>query len=379
MNQPLQKAIGFDQWRHFNDRAPEDRKLGPARAVEISGRCARCWGPVAGRKEENDRWIRIECQLCGLAVNGKEAEREEENMQRESVENLPRARVGLASKYRPEAKFVLKLMPDMDRDKAAFDQRVADQLAAKKKKRWLDRRDLTEWNAGFLYAQAQAFLSGLENLPREMDAIALSDFEFREPRIVDAETSPNEATVRISGRVPIRHRQPSSRALMARMGSAMIGGMTAAFACEVGMKAILMTRLDRAEKTHDLMDLYNALPDDSRNRLEADFAEIAGVMDKNRHLFDKWRYFEKSVAKDAIPALVNTDRVRELGKAARVIVDECVVAGLQYEIHVDPSYQFDTDRGQVSHSQSIDLSVTGHEAAIPWDQVLAVGQDSQDG
>ena len=99
-------------------------------------------------------------------------------MQRESVENLPRARVGLASKYRPEAKFVLKLMPDMDRDKAAFDQRVEDQLAAKKKKRWLDRRDFPKWNAGYLYAQAQAFLSGLENLPREMDAIALSDFEF---------------------------------------------------------------------------------------------------------------------------------------------------------------------------------------------------------
>ena len=376
MDQPPQQTIGFDQWKHFEDRA-EDRKPGPARAVEISGRCARCWGPAAGRKDGDDRWIRIECLLCGLSVDGQEAEREEENMQRESVENLPRARVGLASKYRPEAKFVLKLMPDMDRDQTAVDQRMKDRRTEKKPRGLLDRADFPPGTAGYLYVQARAFLSALENLPREMDAISLADLDFGEPQIVDVGTSLSGGEVQVSGRVPIWHRKPSQRELIARMGTTMVAGMTAAFACEVGMKAVLMTRLEKAQKTHDLLDLYRALPDDSRNRLEGDFAEIAGVMDKNRHSFGKWRYFEESVAEDAMLALVNTDRVRELGKAARVIVDECVVAGLQYEIHVDQSYQFDTDGGHRNHSSSIHLRVAGHEAAIPWDQVLAVGQDSQ--
>ena len=58
--------------------------------------------------------------------------------------------------------------------------------------------------------------------------------------------------------------------------------MTAAFACEVGMRAILMTRLDEAERKHDLRTLYDALPADSRERLEADFAGIVGVLGDNR-------------------------------------------------------------------------------------------------
>ena len=44
------------------------------------------------------------------------------------------------------------------------------------------------------------------------------------------------------------------------------------------MKAILITRRDEAQKTHDLRKLYEGLPEDSRKRLEADFGEIAGVM-----------------------------------------------------------------------------------------------------
>ena len=58
--------------------------------------------------------------------------------------------------------------------------------------------------------------------------------------------------------------------MMARMGTAVVAGMVAAFACEVGMKAILITRRDEAEKTHDLGKLNEALPEDvSRKRLEA--------------------------------------------------------------------------------------------------------------
>ena len=84
------------------------------------------------------------------------------------------------------------------------------------------------------------------------------------------------------------------------------------------MKAILMTRLDAAEKTHDLLKLYDALPADSRERLEADYSEIARVLGDHRHTLDRWRYFEASAGEDAMLALLKTERVSELGKAARV-------------------------------------------------------------
>lgn len=153
----------------------------------------------------------------------------------------------------------------------------------------------------------------------------------------------------------------------------------ASFACEVGMKAILMTRQDKAERTHDLLKLYQALPDDSRKRLEADFAGIAKVLEDNRHAFGKWRYFEESVSGDAIAVLVNTDRVWGLGKAARVIVDECVVAGLQYEakVHVEAEFDVTADRGGINNSGQIAVSVTGEESAIPWERVLAARRGRQ--
>ncbi len=72
---------------------------------------------------------------------------------------------------------------------------------------------------------------------------------------------------------------------MTRMGTALIAGMSAAFACEVGMKAILVTRLDEMEKTHDLWKLYGSLPDDSRARFEGDFPGIVAVLKENRHTF----------------------------------------------------------------------------------------------
>ena len=42
----------FDERRLFEDRPSDDRETGPARAVDISGRCVGCWGPVSGTKDE---------------------------------------------------------------------------------------------------------------------------------------------------------------------------------------------------------------------------------------------------------------------------------------------------------------------------------------
>ena len=365
----------FDQWRHFDDRASDDRTPGPARAVEISGRCVDCWGPVTGRKDGDARWIRIECQLCGRSVDGEDADREAESMRGEVEANLPHGRVGHGSKYREGASFVLKILPDMDRDTQKVDHRIAASTAAGRKRGWLTRREIPPGTAGYLYAQARAFLSGVESQSHGMSAIALSDFEFGEPRVVGVEASPADASIQVSAKIPASHRKPSDRELMTRMGTAMVAGMAAAFACEVGMKAILMTRLDEAEKTHDLLKLYEALPSDSRDRLEADSPEIGAALEHDRDTFGRWRYFEESVAEDAIAALVNTERVRRLGKAARVIVDECVVVGLTFEVDVDTTFDAVVDRGGKSLSERIRLTVHGGEAAIPWREVLVSERD----
>ena len=369
------KEADFNEWRRFDDRPSDDRAAGPARSVEIKGRCRECWGPVVGAKDRNDRWTRIQCRICGRSICGDVAEHEADSMRAEAARNVPLARLGQGSKYRVGANFVLKILPDMDRDKAQFDQRVAARRLEKPKRGWLGRRHFSPGTAGYLYAQARFFLSGLENLPREMSAIALSDFDFGEPRIVDVDASTADGAVRVAATVPATHRTPSGPRLMARMGTAMVAGMAASFACEVGMKAILMTRLDEASKTHDLHELYRALPADSRGRLEADFPKIESVLERHRHVFDRWRYFEESVGEEAILALVNTERIQELAKAARVIVDECVVVGLTFDVHVASEFVLTADEGDESWLEDVGLSVTGGEAAIPWDQVLLARLD----
>lgn len=369
----MRDAVDFDETRRFDDRPPDGLAVGLARAADITGRCANCWGPVVGKKE-GYRWIQIRCRLCGRFLDGDDAALEAESMQQEAESNMLCARGGEGLNYREDACFVLKILPDMDRDKAWFDQRVAASQAEKPKCGWLGRREFPPGTAGNLYAQARLFLSGLENLPHEMSTISLSDFDFGKPQIVGVDASAADALPRVDGVIPARYLKPSVPELRARMGTCMVAGMVASFACELGMKAILMTRLDKAKKIHDLLKLYNALPEDSRKRLKSDFPGIAGVLEDHRHAFDKWRYFEKQGSEEAILALVHTERVWELGKAARVIVDECVVAGLTYETDNDTTIHVTSDQGVEKYSTHIHLSLDAGEAAIPWDRVLAVGK-----
>ncbi len=367
----------FDERRRFDDRPADDRQPGPARVVDVSGRCADCWGPIVGTKEQAGGWHRIECLVCGRAVDGEDAAREADAMRREADDNMVVARVGRPAEYRSDARFVLKVLPDMDRDKAKVARRIEASLEEGRKRRRLTRHDIPPGTAGYLYAQARAFLAGVENLSEEKSAIALSDFEYGEPQVVGIDGSPGDGTLHVTGSVPVVHRKPSGRELMERMGTALVAGMAGAFACEVGMKAILVTRLDGAAKTHDLLALYRELPDDSRRRLEGDFAEIAEVLDHSRETFGRWRYFEQGIGEDAIRALVDTDRVWGLGKAARVIADECVVAGLNYDIDIDTTFEFEWQPSDMRTSQRIHLSLEGGESSVPWDEVLRGGTDDE--
>lgn len=365
----------FDERRQFDDDPADDRGPRPARAVDICGRCADCWGPVSGTKDAEGRWNRIGCLLCGRSVDGDDAAHEADAMRREAAVNMAAARVGRPAKYRASAGFVLKLLPDMDRDKGKMDRRVRASLARGRKRGRLTRHDIPRGAAGYLYAQARAFLAGVDNLSAEKSAIALSDLEFGEPQVVNIDGFPCDGMLHVTGQVQVVHRKPSGRELMGRMGTALVSGMAAAFACEVGMKAILVTRLDEAAKTHDLLELYGELPEDSRRRLAGDFPAIAKVLDHSRQTFGKWRYFEQGIGETAIRGLVDTDRVWGLGKAARVIADECAVTGLNYDIDIDTTFEFKQEPGGMRTSQRIDLSLEGGEAAVPWDEVLQAGTD----
>ena len=73
-----------------------------------------------------------------------------------------------------------------------------------------------------------------------------------------------------------------------------------------------------------------------------------------------------------------------LGRAARVIVDEGVIAGLQYDLdvkydldvqlnaHVDEDGNLTIRRDDVTTSTRVALEAGGHEAAIPWDAILSI-------
>ena len=361
----------FDERRQFEDRPAHDRKPGPARAVDIKARCAHCWGAVSGNTDGGGRWNHIECRVCGRSIRGDDAVREAVIMQAEAADNMAPARAGHPAKYRTGAGFVLKILPDMDRNQQLVNDRIAASLLAGRKRDRLTRHEIPPGTAGYLYAQARAFLAGLDNLrPANMSVFASSDFEFGEPQVSGVVRSAASGALHLTGTIPVAHRNPSGRPLMGRLGTALVAGMSAAFACEVGMKAILMTRLDEAAKTHDLLKLYEELPEDVVQRLEADFPEIAEVIAHGRQTFGKWRYFDQSGGGDAIRALVDTERVGGLAKAARVIADECIIAGLNYEIDIGATVQSRWDGHETTGSQRLELRLEGGESAVPWGEVL---------
>ena len=359
-------AIVEIAWREDFD----DHSTYKATGATIVGRCTYCWGRLVGRRDEDKKRTSIECRLCGRSVEGEDAMSEMERMRCEAVANLPNVCWGLAAEYREDAKFVLKILPDMVRNKAHVDERIAAKIAAGCRKGWLSRHDFPFGTVGHLYLQAGTFLAGIESLPREQSVIPYSDLDFEEPRISDVKVA-DDGSTHVSGKIAYRFRQPPE--LLKGMGLRMMLGMTSAFACELVLKAILITRIDEARKTHDLLKLYNDLPEDSRTRLKADFAEIEDVLEQGRHTFEKWRYFETNVGEEAIKPMVNYPRALALAKAARVIVDEGKIAGLDGEVEVKVAGNAERAGGDESYQESVNLEVTGWEAPIPWDLLLETG------
>ena len=158
------------------------------------------------------------------------------------------------------------------------------------------------------------------------------------------------------------HTKTSEDELMRRLGSTMTIAMMSAFACELAMKAISLTRMDEARKSHDLWQLYRDLPEDSRARIEEDYPEVDSVLKKARYTFDKWRYFEANVGGQGMSAMIDTNRAFVLAKAARVLLDEAVLMGLGYSVHIDATQEV-TQTGDRQHMHiNHKLQVTATEA-----------------
>ena len=107
-------------------------------------------------------------------------------------------------------------------------------------------------------------------------------------------------------------------------------------------------------------------------RSEGDSGEIEAVLEENRQTFGQWRYFEQALGGKTFGALVDTDRVWGLGKSARVLLDECVVAGLDYRISVQTDSEVTVEGAEVvGYSAKFNVNVEGNESAVAWDALLS--------
>ena len=365
----------------FNERfEARFRVLDSSQMVDVAGRCMRCWGSITGRFRDS-RLIRIECRVCRLGIDAEEAKKEFERMGREMNGNLSQVCRGRGAVYDGNARFVLKIFPEMGSNREVFEERTGS-VGQKKGRRLTRRKFNKKGTPGFLYFQASTLVSGLGALPYDMSLISMSDIDL-ENLAVEAGDPRADKSGRMCYSAQVSSKVPSSDQVQERMGSAMMALFTAALACEIMMKAILLTRIDEAEMIHDLKKLYNVLPKDCRERLKADLAEIAEILTKHRHSFGNWRYFEphlgEGVDQKVIEAIIDPNRVWGLSKAARVLVDEGLISGLQHDFHLNYNVDFQTsvrvsEKGEVTSTLDgsqvrARLEIGGHETAIDWETI----------
>ncbi len=302
-----------NQWREINRVGGQAYKPGEEVKIRVKGRCKRCWGGLIAKRHSEGGFPpdALRCRVCGKTLEGDKAKEEFQRMSNEEAQNMMNVAFEIAPRYSDNGEFVQKFFPPMDRlSKNDFRQRVKGRAGKVAQDGWLTRNDFPEGSAGFLFLQARALMSGVEGLPREMSVVRFPAFDMN-----DDETQKSE--------------------LMKRLGSTMTVAMMSAFASELAMKAICLTRMDEARKSHDLLRLYRDLPPDSRQRTEADFPGIESTLERGRHTFDKWRYFEVNMGGRGISAMIDTERAFALAKAARVLLDEAVIVGLGYSVQVD--------------------------------------------
>ena len=204
----------------------------------------------------------IRCRVCGETLEGAEAENEEQRMFAEANINFMNMRLGWHPKY-SDGVFVRKVFPHMERlTEEEISQRIAKSMAVMESKRnrdTLTRNEFPAGSPGWLYFQAKVLMAGVENSSNaeEESVVDFPEFDVKDDGSIVVYPIWEEFE---KGQ---RHREYS---LMGRMGSTMSASMISAFACELGMKAISLTCKDEATKTHDLLALFDDLPEESRGQ-----------------------------------------------------------------------------------------------------------------
>jgi len=79
---------------------------------------------------------------------------------------------------------------------------------------------------------------------------------------------------------------------------------------------VSLTCTGEARKTHDLLDLSDNFPGNSRDRLEADFSTMRDVLTEHRGTFGTWRYFETDATTDAFKGITRPKPTQVLGKGS---------------------------------------------------------------
>ena len=333
----------FDNvWHEMKSIGAGDRTymFGEEGRFRLKGRCRRCWGGLIGKRGEEHEPTAIRCRVCGLLLEGREAREEYRRMSEQSGSNTFQMVFGFPPKYRDDAVFVQKIFPHFDRqDAEEFDRRTRAEAKKGPREGWLTRSQFPAGSAGFLVLQGRALMRGVEELPRELSVARFWDMDMHD----DGSTTVYPPKKELS-------EDPNSdeNELMRRLGSTMTVAMMSAFACELAMKAIRLTRMDQARKSHDLWRLYRDLPQDSTGRIEEDYPEIGSVLKNARHTFDKWRYFEANVGGRGMSAMIDTERSFDLAKAARVLLDEAELMGLGYSVSVEATRRI-TKKGDRKH------------------------------
>ena len=345
-----------DLWHEMKSIKAGDREytLGEEGRFRLKGRCRRCWGGLIGKGGAEHVPSTIRCRVCGILLEGDDAGEEYQRMSEQNASNTFNMGFGFPPKYRDDATFVTKIFPHIDRQsRDEFCQRINSEASKGTKDGWLTRSKFPAGSVGFLFLQARALMCGVERLPRELSVAPYPGFDMQD----DGSTTVYPTEEELS-----EHHKTREYELMKRLGSTMMIAMMSAFACELAMKAIRLTWMDEARKSHDLWQLYSDLPADSRERIEQDFPEVGSVLKSARNTFDKWRYFEANVGGRGMSAMIDTDRAFALAKAARVLLDEAEMMGLGYSVKVEATRKVtkidDRQNVHVKHH----LSTTGTEA-----------------
>ena len=286
---------------------PSGSKAGKEEEVKVKGRCTACWGGLVLRGEkENGIVSGIKCCVCKKKLVGEDAANAYRRVLEEAINNDWKMSLGFPP-TRENSPFVGKLFLHLPRQtEDDIRERIASKVEQRDQRKWLTRRDFPLGTAAYLYLQARLFVAAVSDMYASYDEAVV---RFRKAKTRDDP----------------RHDEHD---LNRRLGSTMARGMMSAFACELVMKAISLTVDDEARKTHDLLCLYDHLPESSRQRLEFDFPDIRKVMREGQHTFGDWRYFQ-SGKKKALKAVIDPDLEQSLGKAARVFLDEAETVGLR--------------------------------------------------